>query len=162
MIIDTTDPASVAAFLFAIITAIWAWYQKTRSADQVQALTPGTPQSVTPAVVATLPERSWKMNDVTKYWLVFDATPENKTTILQQVDEAEAQHLTHYFIHFNGGYQEIEYGLVKGGAGNPSGGKGDNYIPPPVVAAPVAPIAAPAGCASGSACQTLTGNCPSK
>ena len=93
----------------------------TTATQAVQALVPGTIQSQTPAIVATLPERSWKMSDSTKVWCTFDATPENKASILQQIDAAEAQHQTQYQVIFKGGYYNIEYGLLKGGAGNPSG-----------------------------------------
>jgi hypothetical protein len=61
------------------------------------------------------------MNDATIQWLTFDATPENKASILSQIAAAEAQHLATYRINFSGGYSDIEYGLVKGGSGNPSG-----------------------------------------
>lgn len=87
----------------------------------MQALTPGTMQSVDPVIIQTLPVRSWIMSDSTKQWLTFDATPENRTLILSQIAAAEGNHLTSYQINFAGGYYLIEYGLQYGGKGNPSG-----------------------------------------
>lgn len=109
----------VIAAVIAIAGAVFAWWEARQKTTIVQAFTADTPAANTPAVVATLPERSWKMSDSTKRWLTFDATPENKASILEQITKAEADRLTHYFIRFAGGYYEIEYGLLKGSAGNP-------------------------------------------
>lgn len=109
----------VIAAVLAIVGAVYAWYMNRQKTTFIQAMTPDTPAANNPAVVATLPERTWKMSDSTKRWLTFDATPDNKRVILQQIDNAEAEHLTHYFIRFSGGYYEIEYGLLKGSGGNP-------------------------------------------
>ena len=124
MIEVTPDLTNIVEAIIAIILAIVAYYQnqkKNEAVAQVAALTPGTVESKTPAVVNSLPERSWKMNDATRRWLTFDATPSNKIKIEQQIDAAELEHLTTYQIQFEGGYYNIEYGLLKGGAGNPSG-----------------------------------------
>jgi hypothetical protein len=126
MIIDTgnLDPQAVAAFLVAVIMAIIAWWQnqqKNAQVKQVAALTPGTKESTSPAIIDQLPVRSWKMDEPTKQFLIFDATPENRALILQQVHDAEFQYKTAYRITFNGGWNDIEYGLIKAGQGNPSG-----------------------------------------
>jgi hypothetical protein len=124
MILDTTNLDSILAFISFIVAAVIAWWQnrgKTVAVAQVAALTPGTPESQAGAVVATLPARSWKMSPATLQWITFDATPENKATIIAQVQAAEANHLTDYRIDFAGGYYLIQYGLQYGGAGNPSG-----------------------------------------
>lgn len=88
-------------------------------------LTTGTtkpPAPETPPVVAApLPGRSYKMTDSVRQWLTFDATPENKEKILARIQEAESQQLVSYRIIFVGGYYDIEYGNLKGSAGNPSG-----------------------------------------
>lgn len=112
--------AAIVALITAILAIIKA-QQANIAQNQVKALTPDTPQASTPAIVATLPARSWKMDDSTRRWLTFDASPANLVKINQQIDAAEAQHLTQYQIIFDGGYYNIEYGLLKGGAGNPSG-----------------------------------------
>jgi len=112
---------TIVALLVGLAGAIYAIYQKNKAAKTVAAFTPGTVESQTPAIVATLPERSWKMSPSTLEWCVFDATPENRKTIIDQINAAEANHETIYQVHFNGGYYIIEYGLLKGGAGNPSG-----------------------------------------
>jgi hypothetical protein len=59
------------------------------------------------------------MSDSTKRWLTFDATEANKATILTQIEAAENAHKVEYQIVFDGGYYNIEYGLLKGSAGNP-------------------------------------------
>jgi hypothetical protein len=123
MIIDTGNMDTIIAFLITIIAALIAWYQNRQKNQIVQAFIPGTVESITPAIIATLPERSWKMSDSTKHWCTVDATPANKETILKAIDQAESAKLTHYTIHFDGGYYIIDYGLLMGGGGNPSGMK---------------------------------------
>jgi hypothetical protein len=122
----TIDEPAIRAILEAVIAlalAIYAWWQRSQAVTTVSAFTPGTPEAKDPAIIAKLPERSWKMDSATLDWCLFDATPDNKALIMQQINTAEAQHLTHYQVRFQGGFYEIEYGLLKGGAGNPSGKK---------------------------------------
>jgi hypothetical protein len=129
----TIDEPAIRAILEAVIAlalAIYAWWQRSQAVTAkqelvttVSAFTPGTPDAKDPTIIATLPERSWKMDSATLDWCLFDATPDNKALIMQQINTAEAQHLTHYQVRFQGGFYEIEYGLLKGGAGNPSGKK---------------------------------------
>ena len=82
--------------------------------------TPPAPETP-PVVPVPLPGRSYKMTDSVRQWLTFDATPENKEKILARIAEAESQQLDSYRIIFAGGYYDIEYGNLKGSAGNPSG-----------------------------------------
>lgn len=119
--ISPSDMQTIIAAFVALISALIAVWQNSQKKTIEQAYTPGTAASNDPAVVATLPARSWKMDAATIRWLTFDATPENKVTILNQIAMAEAQKLTSYQIVFDGGYYDIDYGLLKGSAGNPSG-----------------------------------------
>jgi len=61
-----------------------------------------------------LPGRSWKMDDATRRWLVFDHTPAEQESLLRQVAENEAKRSGHYTITVPSGWYEIEYGLIKG------------------------------------------------
>jgi len=123
--IDMQIIISAITAIIAALIAIWNEIKKREAiAETTQvamAYTPGTVESKTPEIIAKLPERSWRMNEATRRYLVFDATPANSETILDQVKDAENQCLTHYQIHFDGGYYVIDYGLLMGGAGNPSG-----------------------------------------
>lgn len=119
MLVDTTNVESIIAFIITLIAALYAWYQNRQKTETINAFIPGTEESQTPTTISKLPDRTWKMSDSTKRWLTFDATPENKIAILNAVEEAENQKLTHYTIGYEGGYYEIEYGLLKGGSGNP-------------------------------------------
>ena len=124
-------PEFIQAFvagIVAIIAAIAALIQTLKKneavaekATVVAALTNGSAESKDPVVVATLPERTWKMSESTKQWCTFDASAKNKALILAQIEQAEAEKLTHYQVSFDGGYYIIEFGLLMGGAGNPSG-----------------------------------------
>lgn len=105
--------------IFAIFAAIIAYLKAKETATVKAAYDVTSAESSDPKVIATLPERTWKMTDSTKQWLTFDATPENKASILSQIEAAENEHLVEYQIVFNGGYYNIEYGLLKGAAGNP-------------------------------------------
>jgi len=121
IIVDTMSPESIAAFIFALIAAMWAYYQSWQKKQVIQAFTVGTPEAKDPAIVAKLPDRSWKMDEGTIRWLTFDASPENKKVILEQIALHESLRETEYIITFAGGYYQIEYGLLKGSSGNPSG-----------------------------------------
>ena len=110
----------IAAFV-AIVAAVAAYLENKKKTTVINAMTSGTVESKDPAALALLPERSWKMSDATKKWCTFDASQENKDLILKRIDAAETQHLTHYQIDFAGGYYIIDFGLLMGGSGNPSG-----------------------------------------
>ena len=110
---------SLWALIIAVIAAVIAYLEKVKKDNAIAAFDVTSTQSSDPVIVASLPERTWKMNDSTKRWLTFDATPENKAKILAQIEAAENQHKVEYQIVFDGGYYNIEYGLLKGSAGNP-------------------------------------------
>ena len=106
--------------ILAIVAAIIAYLKVKETATVKAAYDITSAESSDPKIIATLPERTWKMNDSTKQWLTFDATPENKASILFQIEQAENEHLVEYQIVFDGGYYNIEYGLLKGSSGNPN------------------------------------------
>ena len=72
---------------------------------------------------ASVSARSWKMNKETKNWVLEGHDGLNQASLLDQIEAAEVQKLTHYFLTFRdrgGGFYEIEYGLMKGsGVGEP-------------------------------------------
>jgi Tfp pilus assembly major pilin PilA len=119
--IPATVIESLWALVIAAIAAVIAYLENQKKNDVIKAFDVTSTQSSDPELVASLPERTWKMSESTKQWITFDATPENKAAILAQVDAAEAEHKTKYQINFTGGYYLIEYGLQYGGSGNPSG-----------------------------------------
>lgn len=110
---------SMWALILALIAAIVAYLEKKQKDTAIAAFDVTSTESSDPVVVASLPERTWKMSDATKRWLTFDATPENKASILAQIEAAENEHKVSYQIVFDGGYYNIEYGLLKSSAGNP-------------------------------------------
>ena len=63
------------------------------------------------------------MNEETKNWVLEGHDGLNQASLLDQIEAAEVQKLTHYFLTFRdrgGGFYEIEYGLMKGsGVGEP-------------------------------------------
>jgi hypothetical protein len=59
------------------------------------------------------------MNEETKNWVIQGYDGPNQAGLLDQIDAAEVQKLTHYYLTW-GGFYEIEYGLMKGsGVGEP-------------------------------------------
>jgi hypothetical protein len=117
--IPATVIESLWALVIAAIAALIAYLEKVKKDNAIAAYDVTSTQSSDPAIVASLPERTWKMSDSTKRWLTFDATEANKATILTQIEAAENEHKVEYQIVFDGGYYNIEYGLLKGSAGNP-------------------------------------------
>lgn len=118
MIIDTGNMDTIIAFLIALISAIIAWYQNSQKNMIVQAYTAGTVESITPAIVAKLPDRSWKMSESTKRFLTMDCPADVKADLLKQVAAAEAAFMTDYEVNFPGGHSHVQYGLVYSGSGN--------------------------------------------
>jgi hypothetical protein len=118
MIIDTANIESIVGFIFAVIMAIYAWYQNNQKKLITQAFIPGTVESITPAIVAKLPERSWKMSEGTKHFLTMDCPVDVKNDLLRQVAQAEDAYLTDYEVNFPGGHSHVQYGLVYSGSGN--------------------------------------------
>lgn len=119
MDIPATVIESAWALVIALIAAIIAYLEKQKKDNAIAAFDVTSTQSSNPEIVASLPERTWKMSEATRRWLTFDATPENKASILSQIEAAENEHKVAYQIVFDGGYYNIEYGLLKGSAGNP-------------------------------------------
>lgn len=111
---------TIIAAIIAIVSAITAYLKNNEVKTTVAAMTSGTPESQTPAVIAALPGKTWKMTDSVKHNLTMDATPANAARILAQVDAAETQFKTHYRINYVGGYYIIDYGLLESDMGNPS------------------------------------------
>jgi hypothetical protein len=65
---------------------------------------------------ATVPGRSWKMNDETRRWVICGHNASDQAALLQQIADAEAEKKKkNYVISVPGNYYEIEYGLIKGG-----------------------------------------------
>lgn len=118
--IPTEVIAQFWQLILAIVAAIIAYLKVKETATAKAAYDVTSAESSDPKIIATLPERTWKMTDSTKQWLTFDATTENKASILSQIEGAENEHLVSYQIVFDGGYYNIEYGLLKGSSGNPN------------------------------------------
>jgi len=64
---------------------------------------------------ANIPGRSWKMSDGTKQWVICGHTPDEQSSLLNQITDAEKERKVQYIISVPGCYYEIEYGLLKGG-----------------------------------------------
>lgn len=108
------------AAVLAIVGAIYAWYMNRQKNTVVAALTSGTPESTTPAIVAKIPSRAWKMSDETKYNLIRLMSKAEQDSVLKQIADAEAAYQTHYRVNFDGGFVIIDYGLIMSMVGNPS------------------------------------------
>ena len=119
--LTATEIEIIISALVALATTLYGLVKNREAKVITEAFIPGTPASESPVVVDMLPPRSWKMDGATKRWLTFDATEANRESILRQIAEAESEKRVTYQIQFDGGFYDIEYGLLRGGAGNPSG-----------------------------------------
>lgn len=99
----------MAITLLMAVVAFWKHRQKK---EVVAFFDPKDSGVTTPP--ASVPSRSWKMDDATKQWLCAGHSPDEQASLLQQVAGAEAQQKTSYFISVPSGYYEIEFGLIKG------------------------------------------------
>jgi len=109
---------TIIAAGIAIVSAVMAYWQTHQKVTVVAALTAGTPQAVTPSIIAKLPVETWHMTEATKRWLTFDCPIESKALILDQIQKAEAANVAIYRVYYHGGYYDIEYGALVGDAGN--------------------------------------------
>ena len=60
------------------------------------------------------------MSDETRRWVLTGHDATNQASLLRQVEDAEKEKLTHYYLSYQdrgGGFYEIEYGLMKGSGG---------------------------------------------
>jgi hypothetical protein len=119
-VISMPDPGLIGQAMALLGGAVFTLTGIKLGKNVLKTGTTTTPPPELPPVIP-LPERSYKMTDSVRQWLTFDATPENKEKILARIAEAESQQLDSYRIIFAGGYYDIEYGNLKGSAGNPSG-----------------------------------------
>jgi hypothetical protein len=108
------EPAlmEIIEMAIALLMAVIAFWQHRQKQEVVAFFDPKDTGVTRPP--ASVPSRSWKMDDATKQWLVTGHSEKEQASLLQQVAGAEAQEKTSYFISVPSGYYEIEYGLIKG------------------------------------------------
>ena len=118
----------IIEMIVALVAAIVAYWQRTKKIDaenQTQQVVaffdPKDDTVITPPVA--VPARPWKMDDATKSWVLVGHDALNQVGLLNQIEDAEVNQLTHYYLTYQdrgGGFYEIEYGLMKGsGIGKP-------------------------------------------
>jgi hypothetical protein len=108
---------SIIELFATAIMALFAYVQnrqkntvKTESA-QVAAFFDPTDTTVTQAP-ASVPARSYKMNNETKRWVTCGHPPEEQQSLLRQIAEAEAEKKATYTLSVPSAWYEIEYGLI--------------------------------------------------
>ena len=112
----------IIEMIVALVAAIVAYWQRTKKIDAenrtrevVGFFDPKDDTVTTPPII--VPSRSWKMDDATKSWVLAGHDSLNQVALLNQIEDAEVNEITHYYLTFQdrgGGYYEIEYGLMKG------------------------------------------------
>jgi hypothetical protein len=96
------------------ITAVIAFFEKTEKEKTQAFFDPDNDKQMTPP--AGTPDRSWKMADSVKSFLLSGHTDAEKADILKQIDAAEKAGLVDYQISHPNGYYNISYGQINGGA----------------------------------------------
>ena len=108
--------AQIIEMTIALLMAVIAFWQHRQKQEVVAFFDPKDTAITTPP--ASVPSRSWKMDNATKQWLCAGHTAGEQVSLLRQVADAEAQEKTSYYISVPSGYYEIEYGLIKGSGKN--------------------------------------------
>jgi hypothetical protein len=122
----------IMEMIAAVVAAVIAYWQRSQkiaaeneSRQLVAFFDPKDNSVTTPP--ASVPARSWKMNEETKRWVLQGHDALNQASLSKQIESAEVRQLLHYYLTYEdrgGGYYEIEYGLMKGsGVGDPPGGE---------------------------------------
>jgi hypothetical protein len=110
----TQEQAIVQGFVLVIL-AIIGYFQTRTATAKVAAYTPGTVESQTPSIIATLPPASYKMSEETRRLVLGQITdPAVIASINDQISKAEAANLADYTISYPTGYYHISYGLWMG------------------------------------------------
>lgn len=114
---------TIIAAIGGIITAIQTIGKKNESKradanfEEIQRtqafFDPEDTEVMTPP--ARTPDRSWKMSESVKSFLLAGHSDDEKVSILKQVEEAEAAGYVDYTISYPGGYYKISYGQINGG-----------------------------------------------
>lgn len=133
-LITSTDWGALASTIVAIITSITtviggiiAAIQKlkvnktTAELEETQAelqttqdfFDPENTEVMTPT--ESTPDRSWKMSEETKNFLLSGCTDAEKLSVTNQINEAEAAGYVDYKIVVGNGYYNISYGCIIGG-----------------------------------------------
>jgi hypothetical protein len=102
----------VIEMAIALLMAVIAFWQNRQKGQVVAFFDPENDSVTSPP--SSVPARSWKMDDTTRKWLCAGHSPEEQSSLLQQVADSEARQKSSYFISVPSGYYEIEYGLIKG------------------------------------------------
>lgn len=127
-LITSTDWGALANQIIAIITsittvigAIVAAVQKIgkdkaqTELEETQAFfDPADNEAMTPT--ASTPDRSWKMSEETKAFILSNLSDAEKVSAINQINEAEANGYVDYKIVVSNGYYNISYGLITGGS----------------------------------------------
>ncbi len=111
--LTTDQQTQIAAALVAVIGAVIAYYQTTQKANLTAALTDGTKESVSPAIISSLPSETWKMLQETKDQILKDLTERERTEALEIIQKYETWKNVDYVISVGGFEWHISYGLIK-------------------------------------------------
>jgi hypothetical protein len=120
MEIPTAVMEQLWALLLVVIAAIIAYLEKrdkdTAINENKQVAAFYDPRTGNTPAPETVPERAWRMNDETKKFLVSGETEQDAQRLLAQVELAEAEGKTDYFISYPRGWYHINFGLIMGSA----------------------------------------------
>ena len=113
--IDWAAVWSAIATLAAAITSLIAVLKDNDVKTVQKFFDPQDTTIMTPP--AGTPDRSWKMSDGVKNFIINSQVPEDeKAAVLEQIAAAEKAGLVDYKISFSKGYYDISYGQIAGAA----------------------------------------------
>ena len=115
-VLTAQQQAQLIPAVVAIIGAVFAYYQAHTKSNAIAAYDSSTPQASSPAIIASLPVRTWTIRPEVRRWLLFGESEADQKSINDQIDSAEAARLVKYQITYSRGYYDIEYGALVGSA----------------------------------------------
>jgi len=117
------DLSELMPLIVAVLTALIAVYKYWMEHQKVEFYDPVKVEALSPVaraeVACKLPDRSYKMSETTRAYVLLGNTPEDRVSINNQINEAEARAEVRYQIRFSTGHYDIEYGILAGGGGTP-------------------------------------------
>ena len=111
---------SLWALLLALVAAIIAYLEKKEKDEVVEEKAKiesfYDPQTGNTPAPESVPARAWKMNEETKKFMIHGESEADQAKLLAQVEVAEAEGKTDYFISYSKGWYHINFGLIMGSA----------------------------------------------
>lgn len=104
---------AIVALIMALIAYLKSKTAKQAEEEKAEIVDFFTDEHASAEVVSKVPERSWRMNDATREWILYGESAADQEKLNEQINKAEAAEKRRYEITYSKGGYEISYGLIR-------------------------------------------------